>query len=114
MKLKQAKGAFKASGTHRLRKSKIPAGSGTQHATPVLQYMGHIQKKIGELHRRETAFLDQLKERFPKSATPNQLTLEKCWPLERKVFMRRFRTAHIVFGRRNIPTIWNRTLPCLR
>ena len=34
MKLKQAKGVFKAGGSHRLRQSKIPAGGGTQHATP--------------------------------------------------------------------------------
>ena len=33
-----------------------PPGNGTQHATLVLQYMDHIQKKIGELHRRETIF----------------------------------------------------------
>ena len=86
-----------------MRQSKIPAGSGTLHATPVLQYMDHIQKKIGDLHRRETAFLDQLKERFPKSATPNQLTLEKCGPLERTIFMRRFRTAHIDFWAKEHP-----------
>ena len=36
--------------------SNIPAGSGTQHATLVLQYMDHIHKKIGELHRLETVF----------------------------------------------------------
>ena len=36
-KLKQAKEAFKASGSHRSRKSKIPGGGGTLHATPVLQ-----------------------------------------------------------------------------
>ena len=42
MKLKHSKEAFKADGSHRLRQSKIPAGNGTQHATPVLQYMDHI------------------------------------------------------------------------
>ena len=43
-----------------------------------------------KLKQAKGAFLDQLKERFPKSATPNQLTLEKCGPLERTVFMHRF------------------------
>ena len=102
MKLKQAKGAFKAGGSHRLRQSNIPAGNCTQHA-PVLQYIDHIQKKIGDLHRRETAFLDQLEKRFPKSASPNQLTLEKCGPLEDTIFMRRFRTAHIDFWAKEHP-----------
>ena len=32
-------------------------------------------------------YLKQLKERFPKSATLNQLILEKCGPLERSVLM---------------------------
>ena len=103
MKLKQAKGAFKAGGSHRLRQSKIPAGSGTQHATPVLQHMDHIEEKIGDLHRREAAFLDQLNERFPKSATPNQLSLEECGPLERTIFMCRFRTAQIDFWAKEHP-----------
>ena len=53
---------FKAGGAHRLRKSKISAGSGTPHATPVLQYMDHIQKKVGDLNHREVAFMDQLNE----------------------------------------------------
>ena len=98
-----SKGAFKVGGSHRLRQSNIPAGSGTQHATPVLQYMDHIEKKIGDLHHRETSFLDQLKERFSKFATPKQLTLEKCGPLERTIFMRRFRTAHIAFWAKEHP-----------
>ena len=31
---------------HYLRKSKILAGRGALHATPVLQYMDHIQKMV--------------------------------------------------------------------
>ena len=56
------KGSFKAGDAHRLRKSKLPIGSGNPYATPVLQYMDHIQKKVGDLNRREVAFMDQPKE----------------------------------------------------
>ena len=43
---------FKAGGSHRLRKSQIPASSGTLHATPVVQYVDHMQKKVGDWNHR--------------------------------------------------------------
>ena len=109
--LKKREGSFKAGGMHRLRKMKIPPGSGTMHATSILQYMDHINSKVKELNRKETAFMDQVWQKFQESEPPKELTLDKCTPLERTLFMRRFRTAHIDFWAKEHSRYPDTTLP---
>ena len=65
-------------------------GSGTLHATPVLRYMDAISSAIKEFNCKETAFMDQVWQQFQPSDLPKQLSLDKCGPLERILFMRQF------------------------
>ena len=79
------------------------AGSGTLHATPVLRYMDAINSTIKGFNRKETAFMDQVWQQFQPSDPPKQLSVDKCGPLERTLFMHQFQTAHIDFWAKEHP-----------
>ena len=64
------------------------------------------------MHAQEVAILNQYKDRWP-STPPPPMSVRKCRPLERVLFLNEFRRAHLDFWKNNHPSYPNFTLGSL-
>ena len=63
----------------------------------------HRQSKLKAMHAKEVAILNQYKDRWP-STPPPPMSVRKCRPLERILFLNEFRRAHLDFWKNNHPS----------
>ena len=98
-----SKNHFHAGGQARIGRPKVPVGSGSPEASPIIRYKDAVKARVSTMYVRERAFMDQITCKFVPSEPPS-LKMMQPTPLERTVFfLRRFRTTHINFWRKERP-----------
>ena len=55
-----AKNRFISGGQARIKRPKIPLGSGSFEASPIIRYKDAIQAHVSTMYVRERAFMDQI------------------------------------------------------
>ena len=97
---------FKSGGKPRVGKKKdedpSKHGGGSVEVHPSIQYRDVVKSKLKAMHAKEVAIY---KDRWP-STPPPPMSVRKCRPLERVLFLNEFRRAHLDFWKNNHKAEW--------
>ena len=80
-------------------------GGGSVEVHPSIRYHDVVKSKLKAMHAKEVAILNQYKDRWP-STPPPPMSLRKCRPLERVLFLNEFHRAHFDFWKNNHKAEW--------